>query len=543
VTGEQEPVNKNQGPETKNQWTVARNQKPMTSDRKPETGNWRPVTGHWLLVPCSALLLLAALYVAPLSFLAFVAFVPALMALEGRPPKAWAMYGALLCYLTSLGNAYWIYHVTHVFGGLPPSLSVVTVILFAGLNIWSGFFGFFLFRSLSSRVRLPPSLLFAIVFGTVWHTIPALFFWDLAVLVHPIWWLAQSLDLFGGFGLDLFILAANYAIYEAIRARRVTRAVQVCAVLLILLCGYGVGRSYLIARQMAAAPKIRIAMVQPNLDSGAKADRNYVSTALQQLTRLTNEAMTHNPDFLVWPESTFPIDYQRDPQLRQRLDALVSDWDRPLFFGGSHAKKLPSGDWQYFNIGTLVEPGALTPQLYAKHVLLAFGEYIPLEHMIPQIRDWLPQRIGRFGRGKGPSSLRLSTFRFAPAICYESIVKDHVRGSAQLDVDFLVEITNGGWFGTTPALRFHKDLTLLRAIENRLTIARDTNSGITTVIDPIGNEVATLPVETPAVSIHDIAKVRPFSLYTQGGYLLQYAVGLWVLCLVLIGWQTKPRDQ
>ncbi len=484
-----------------------------------------------LLILLSTVLVVGTSLIPAVPYLALVAFVPALFALHGLSVRQTIRWSAVFFFFLAIGSYYWVAHVAHHFGGLPHTLAWLAVALFGLLNIWQGLVGFTLFRWLRDRAEIPRALLFALCFATAWQVVPALFAWDLSLLVRHGYWIIQSIDLAGTYGLDCFIAFANYAIFESLIARRVTRSALTAVFCFAALLGYGIWRSQQIETALAdTTDSIRVALIQPNFDSGAKADINNIRDSLDTLFSLSEKAMAADIDLLVWPEATFPIDYSRDPTLQRILNTKVAQWKTGLFFGNNRFEPKKSGGWKSYNSATLIAPGH-EAQYYSKRVLLAFGEYIPFEDVIPMMRTWFPDRVGNFGRGKGPTQLAMPPFSFAPVICYESIIGEYMRQSAALPVDFITEITNDGWYGRTTALRYHKDLTVLRAIENRITVARDTNTGITTFIDPLGREDDTQPLETPAIAIRDIRRHRPYSVFTHYGH---HAQSLGLLALVIL---------
>ena len=57
----------------------------------------------------------------------------------------------------------------------------------------------------------------------------------------------------------------------------------------------------------------------------------------------------------------------------------------------------------------------------------------------------------------------------------------------------LVNISNDGWYGNTSAPYQHLQMARMRAIENHRWMLVDTNSGITSSIDPFGRVIAQAP--------------------------------------------------
>ena len=105
----------------------------------------------------------------------------------------------------------------------------------------------------------------------------------------------------------------------------------------------------------------------------------------------------------------------------------------------------------------------------------------------------LTRDIGTFARGTQRNPLNVNGLRLGTFICYESVFPNEVREFARNGATVFVNISNDGWFGPTGAPRQHLNMARMRAVENNRWLLRDTNSGITAVIDPYGRVVAQAP--------------------------------------------------
>jgi len=75
----------------------------------------------------------------------------------------------------------------------------------------------------------------------------------------------------------------------------------------------------------------------------------------------------------------------------------------------------------------------------------------------------------------------------AVPICYESIFGEFVSDYLVPDKPgFIFVITNDGWWGDTPGYVQHNSFSSIRAIENRRSIARSANTGISSIISQRG---------------------------------------------------------
>ena len=81
---------------------------------------------------------------------------------------------------------------------------------------------------------------------------------------------------------------------------------------------------------------------------------------------------------------------------------------------------------------------------------------------------------------------------FGVFICYEEIFGDEIRLFAKRGAQVLVNISNDGWYGDTCAPWQTLNMSRMRAVENRRWLLRDTNTGITTIIDPYGRLTASV---------------------------------------------------
>jgi apolipoprotein N-acyltransferase len=76
--------------------------------------------------------------------------------------------------------------------------------------------------------------------------------------------------------------------------------------------------------------------------------------------------------------------------------------------------------------------------------------------------------------------------RISPLICYEDVFPRETRESLDADTDFLLNLTNNGWFGASAAQWQHAVCAVFRTIENGVPLVRCTNNGLTCWIDARG---------------------------------------------------------
>jgi len=138
--------------------------------------------------------------------------------------------------------------------------------------------------------------------------------------------------------------------------------------------------------------------------------------------------------------------------------------------------------------------------VYEKHYLVPVVERVPFVPVswfrkVP----WLDRWAGGFGRGTTLPLYPSRVGRFGVIICYESIFEDLARGYRRAGADFLVNITNDGWYGRTAGPSQHASHLVMRAIETRMGVARAANTGITEFVDPLGHPYSQTALERDTI--------------------------------------------
>ena len=182
----------------------------------------------------------------------------------------------------------------------------------------------------------------------------------------------------------------------------------------------------------------------------------------------------------------------------------------------------------------------ITPQgriagRYDKIHLVIFGEYTPLTDVLPFLRFFRPEVMGPdLTSGQAAAALRpargpAARTKFGVTICYEDSVADLFSKFVADGAEFMVNITNDGWFRNSTELDEHLAVCTFRAVENRVPIARCANTGISALIAPDGRitERIVLPDgryrEVAGTLIGNLTMTKLKSFYTAHGDLFAWA--------------------
>ena len=138
-----------------------------------------------------------------------------------------------------------------------------------------------------------------------------------------------------------------------------------------------------------------------------------------------------------------------------------------------------------YNSASVIAPNGAWTARYDKIHLVPFGEFVPFEKLF-SFASGLTHAVGTFARGRSRIPLQLGDTRVGTFICYEAVFPDEVRQFARNGAEVFVNVSNDGWYGEGGAPWQHLNQARMRAVENDRWLLRDTNTGITAVIDPMG---------------------------------------------------------
>ena len=251
--------------------------------------------------------------------------------------------------------------------------------------------------------------------------------------------------------------------------------------------------------RMTAEPKpartLRIALVQPSIPQTMIWNEADSAARFAGLMMLTEAALTNRPDLLIWPEAAVPNmvrDVRNHPETARAISELAVS-NRVWLIIGSDDFDFRGTNAIFFNSSFLVSSRGEFVANYRKRRLVIFGEYVPLLDWLPFIK-YLTPISGGFASGERPVAFDLSDLgvKTSTLICFEDVFPHYAREHADGDIDFLVNITNDGWFGEGAAQWQQAASAVFRAVENGVPLVRCANNGLSCWMDRFGamNNVA-----------------------------------------------------
>ncbi len=441
------------------------------------------------------------------------------------PATAWQgfLLGYVCGFIWYLGSCSWIFHVMHVYGGIGTAMSILLLVLFAlYLGLYHGLFGLLL--ALIAARRNGFSLRALVFTPFIWVAVEMArtyitgFPWDLLGTTQidniP---LTRLATVTGVYGISFEIALVNTAVAAAFLVPRARRKFLLTAALVAALVLHA-GK---LEKPGALPTEHGATLVQANvpiLDADWSLD--YLEQTLGSLRELSVRPQNEKPDatgLIVWPESPAPF-WTTDLHLRSTLANVARETDSYIIAGsiGIEHTGDPNRRPDVYNSAAVIAPTGAWTERYDKIHLVPFGEYVPFEKAFG-FASGLTRQIGTFARGRSRVPLDLGNTRAGVFICYESIFPNEVRQFAAHGAEVFVNVSNDGWYGEGGAPRQHLNMARMRAVENNRWLLRDTNTGITAVIDPYGRVVAEAPRNQRVALQGNFALVESTTFYTRHG--------------------------
>ena len=483
-----------------------------------------------------------------LDWLAWFALVPLLFAIRNQSAGSSFRLGFIsgLCHFLSL--LYWLVPVMRTYGYLPAYLSVLILFLFAA---FLALFLASLTAALSVVGKQPVRCL--ITLPVLWVALEYIrsfifsgFPWELLGYTQfRRLQLIQISDILGVYGLSALIAFVNGAVFitllyfakrrwqDADITKRLAAGAVIASVLGIALnLSYGHWRMKTVNHLMAISPKTRIAVIQGNIDQAVKWDPAFQVETVKKYNRLSSSITKQRPDLIVWPESATPFYFLYDVKPTEMVFEGIQQ-SAADYLIGSPSFVQSDQVVRYFNSAYLISPQTKNMSRYDKSHLVPFGEYVPFKKWLPFLGKIVAQ-VGDFKAGTKGKTLPWKTEQIGVQICYEIIFPGLSRAMAKNNASLLINITNDAWFGKTSGPYQHFSMTVFRAVENRRSLVRSANTGISGYIDPAGRVLASTPLLQDAALVRSIPLLKTKTVYTRIGDLFAWVCLALALILVLL---------
>ena len=425
----------------------------------------------------------------PFSFIAIIILVANIY--QSNPKQSFFHGWAFGIGLFGVGVS-WVYVSLSTYGGMPwwMGVPVVTVFcLFLALFVAIPCFIASFFTPLGSTARL-------VLFPFVW----IIFEWCKSWFLTGFPWLeigySQTnswlfgLAPLGGVYLVGFVTIALSCLMLSFHFKKMNKALSILILLPLFIIIWNVNN---LEWSRNNGQELTVGIVQPNVPIQNKwqaENRDKIISNLVGASRLLSVRQT--VDLIVWPETALPLYIQ---QTDSQFWNSINPQDTALLTGIMDVENLSTDESQFYNAAML--HCADSQQIYRKHHLVPFGEYLPLRAIFSWVLDYLNlpmSDISSWNENK-PLSCQLSNGKelsIGLSICYEDAFSNELR-EAIGDATLMVNISEDAWFGDSLAPHQRLQMAQMRARELSRPLVRSANSGPSAIINERGEIVAISP--------------------------------------------------
>ena len=402
------------------------------------------------------------------------------------------IYGWLFGFGYFLTNIYWVAISLTFDQNFNFLIPIAIIIIPAFLALFYGVITFF-FYILNLKKITNAFFLFSLLFGLIEYirgNILTGFPWNLIVysFSESINFLS-FLSVIGTYSLNL--LAISFFTLPAIYILRRSKKEIVVSILLLLfpifLFNYSTEyKKTFLSKELKENPyTIRV------ISSNISLDRFYKNIDTEKVINELISLSSPDPEkkiFFLWPEGIIPDTYQ--DQLILYKDIFKDSFTKNHLIGlGITSRFSVKDQYKYFNSFSVFDNNLNLLKNYNKVNLVPFGEFLPFENFLSKIGlKTITNNFGSFSNGQVREIIQLKnnsqSFSFLPLICYEIIYSGKL--TKNLNYDYILNISEDGWFGKSVGPQQHLSHSIFRAIESGKYVIRSSNNGAAVIINPLG---------------------------------------------------------
>lgn len=348
--------------------------------------------------------------------------------------------------------------------------------------------------------------------------------------------LVRSSAVLGSYFVTFTIIAVNFCLALVIENRKIGKIAAALAVIVFTL-NLALG-SIVTLTYEDTGEKVTVAAAQGNLSSDEKWSADSKQTTMNIYASLTEQAVSAGAKMVLWPETALPYQVFTDHEVSDFVTNLAKENNVTIIMS-AFTKDEESG----LSKNSIIEvkpDGSFGETVYSKQRLVPFGEFVPMREFVTFVFPPLAN-IGMLEddlkAGERSEVIESDIGNIGCGLCFDSIYEGVVLGAVRNGAELIVISTNDSWFSDSAALDMHNGQARLRAIESGKYVVRSANTGISSIIDPLGNVKTELGALERGYVVSEVSPRGENTIYAYIGntfaYIcLAYAVGM--ICLSVI---------
>jgi len=274
------------------------------------------------------------------------------------------------------------------------------------------------------------------------------------------------------------------------------------------------------------------------ISSNISLERFYNNTepesVIKELIKISNP--NYNEKILfIWPEGIIPDIYQDEFNIYDDIFENAFN-DNHIVGLGINKREYFGKETKYFNSFSIYDNKLNLLNDYSKVKLVPFGEFLPLEKILKKIGfKIITNKYESYSKGKKKKILKIRKDNFdlniLPLICYEIIYSSSIF--REINYDFIINISEDGWFGKSIGPKQHFNHSIFRAIESGKYVIRSTNNGISAIINPIGKVEKKIKFgKSGYIDFEKSRNIRPTFFSTIGNKIFVIFILLYIFLII-----------
>jgi apolipoprotein N-acyltransferase len=381
-------------------------------------------------------------------------------------------------------------------------------------------------------------------------------------------WFIQGADIIGTNGLSLVVAYINVLLFKAFFEKKEEskyrlKPLLVAVIIFLSLMIYGV---YKVSSFKVSERKIKIGVVQPNLNPWDKWSTGNLSQLTNQYLALSQKCVDEGAEIILWPETALPVyafggTYAvvensifkfldtNNVSLLTGMPDIIYDFNQNNI--PEDAKFSKQGNYYYrtYNAVIGLNPGSREIQRYGKMKLVPLGEKVPFSDQLTFLGDFFKWGVGITGWNIGKDTTvfkiynnELDTVKVGGLVCYESVDPVFVTAFVQKGAELITVVTNDSWYGKSSGPYQHKDFAMLRAVENRRSVVRCANGGVSCIINAKGEILAETDMFVKTTLVGEVPLQSEKTFYSQNPLIvpvLSSVFSFWIFGMNILIWMKK----
>ena len=457
-----------------------------------------------------------------LSYLAFPLISVFLFSVLNQSNKRSFWRGWLFGFAQFVVAFSWIFHSVHTFGHSPVILALAMIVLLAAYcALFPALAAYLSQRFFNQNI----AVFLLLGFPLMWLVTE----WLRGYLFTGFPWLSLGVSqadtslaafapVIGALGIGaLMLLIAGLILLVVLQTNKIKQAIAAIVALFIV----GQGLSF-INWSEPVSDDLKVSLLQLSVTQDKKWKPEVRGPSmrwyLEQTQKLTDS------DIVVWPETAIPNFISRVKPYWEKVKQHAQETDSTVLTG---VFMRDSETGRYYN--SVVSTGG---DYYQKKHLVPLGEYMPFRALFEFLREYVHFPMSNIENGPQQQTLiRVKGFEVGTSVCFEDVFDRDIRSTLP-EAKLLVNVSNDAWFKRSAEPFQHHQIARLRAMESARYLLRATNTGMSAVIGPKGEELVTSELFERTVISANVKAMTGATPYV----LLGNAPLVLLACLILV-WQ------